>query len=54
MTRPNAVDWNAIVRDLRFRHLHRYKGASSGGLMVLPVAYRVSLRVAAGQFATRF
>jgi hypothetical protein len=43
MTRPNEVEWNAIMCDSRFPHpyfpyLYQCKGALPVGLMAVPVA----------------
>jgi hypothetical protein len=41
MTRPNAVDGNAIMRDSCLLHLYRRMGGFPVGLMALPVACHV-------------
>jgi len=56
MTRPNAVEWNAVIRDSHHAHpyrrvLYRGQGALPGGLMALHVACSVRLRVGAGRIA---
>src|SRR3984893_17295759 len=47
MAKPNAVDWDAIIRDSRFQSLHRRKVLFLWGLMALSVAYYFLLPIGA-------
>jgi uncharacterized membrane protein (DUF485 family) len=54
MATPNAVDWDAIIRDPRFQSLHKRKNAFLYGLMALAVAYYFLLPIGAAYFQDLF
>jgi uncharacterized membrane protein (DUF485 family) len=54
MSTPDAVDWDAIIRDPRFQSLHRRKSAFLWGLMLLSVVYYFMLPVGAAYFQDLF
>jgi Na+(H+)/acetate symporter ActP len=45
MAATDALDWDAIIRDLRFQSLHRRKSLFLRGLMALLVAYYFMLPI---------
>jgi uncharacterized membrane protein (DUF485 family) len=51
---PNAVDWDAIIRDPRFQSLHRRKSLFLWGLMAISVVYYFLLPIGAGYFQNVF
>jgi uncharacterized membrane protein (DUF485 family) len=54
MATPEAVDWDAIVRDPRFQSLHRRKSGFLWGLMALSVVYYFLLPIGAAYFQELF
>jgi uncharacterized membrane protein (DUF485 family) len=51
---PDAVDWDAIIRDPRFQDLHRRKSTFLYALMALAVAYYLLLSIGAAYFQDLF
>jgi uncharacterized membrane protein (DUF485 family) len=54
MATPNAVDWDAIIRDSRFQSLHRRKIRFLWGLMALSVVYYFLLPIGAAYYQNLF
>jgi uncharacterized membrane protein (DUF485 family) len=54
MATPEAVDWDAIIRDPRFQSLHRRKSRFLWGLMFIAVAYYLLLPIGAAYFQEFF
>ena len=54
MATPNAVDWDAIIRDPRFQSLHRRKSAFLWGLMALSVVFYFLLPIGAAYYQDLF
>ncbi len=54
MAAPEAVNWDAIIRDPRFQSLHRRKTLFLWGLMALAVAYYFLLPVGAAYYQDLF
>ncbi len=54
MATPDAVDWDAIIRDPRFQSLHRRKSIFLWGLMAFSVAYYLLLPIGAAYYQDVF
>jgi uncharacterized membrane protein (DUF485 family) len=54
MANPDAVDWDAIIRDPRFQSLHRRKSVFLWGLMILTVSYYFLLPIGTAYFQDIF
>jgi uncharacterized membrane protein (DUF485 family) len=54
MATPDAVDWDAIIRDPRFQSLHRRKSVFLWGLMAFSVAYYLLLPIGAAYYQDIF
>ena len=54
MATIETVDWDAIMRDARFRSLHRRKSVVLWGLMAVSVGYYFLLPVGAAYFQALF
>ncbi|HSY06912.1 MAG TPA: DUF485 domain-containing protein [Steroidobacteraceae bacterium] len=54
MAVPEAVDWDALIRDPRFQSLHRRKSVFLWGLMALSIAYYFLLPIGAAYFQDLF
>lgn len=51
---PDAIDWDAIIRDPRFQSLHRRKNRFLWGLMAVSVVYYFLLPIGAAYFQDIF
>jgi len=54
MATPEAVDWDAIIRDPRFQSLHRRKARFLWGLMAVSVVFYFLLPIGAAYFQDLF
>jgi len=50
MAAPPVIDWNAVIADPRFQHLHRRKQGFLWGLMIFSVFFYFLLPVGAAYF----
>jgi uncharacterized membrane protein (DUF485 family) len=54
MTKPDSIDWGAIIADPRFQTLHRRKTTFLWGLMAFSVIYYFLLPIGAAYYQDLF